>query len=68
MEILPDLNNVEINLEVDHGARGGIQRFKTVADISKWIQEEVKFWSWLIQGKASEFSRSLPLVNSTFFQ
>lgn len=49
----PDtLESAKLDLEIDFKDRGGIQRFKTIADLRAWIAEEREFWKWLDQEPA----------------
>lgn len=68
MELLPELSEAQLDLEIDFGDRGGLQRLRTVGDVEKWIQEEVEFWAWLRQGGAESVARGLPLIANTFGQ
>lgn len=44
----PDtIESAKLDLEVDFGEHGGLQRFKNVTAFNAWISEEREFWSWL---------------------
>lgn len=46
----PDsIEEAQIDLEIDFEVRGGLQRFKTIAELRTWIAEEREFWKWLEQ-------------------
>lgn len=52
---LPSFDSLRIDLEIDFGERGGIQRFRTIGKVSEWLQEEKSFWAWLRDAQARNF-------------
>jgi len=44
-----DFASAPLDLEINFGDKGGIQRFKTVGDIQIWLNEEQGFWNWTRQ-------------------
>lgn len=74
-----DLQSAVLDLEIDFGAKGGIQRFRTVADFLTWLQEEEAFWAWIdrppanghqgnIGGSISRFQQFCPNCRSQIDQ
>lgn len=57
-----------INLEIDFEGKGGIQRFKTVGEFQAWLDREKSFWGWLEQSPASNQTRNLGDVFTSFNQ
>lgn len=53
MKFPADFNQSRIDLEFDLGSKGGLQRFQTVGDIQKWLDEEKEFWRWMNEAPAS---------------
>jgi hypothetical protein len=62
MKYPEQLSSATLDLEIDFGPKGGIQRFKTVGDFQTWQNEEQQFWSWIIQPPAADHHG--PLGNS----
>ena len=52
-----DFQTTPLHLDIDLGEQGGLQRFKFVSDLSRWIQEESDFWQWMKSGNIPDFSR-----------
>lgn len=61
-----DFDSAVIDLEIDFGDKGGIQRFKTVGDIGGWLNEEQEFWSWINRPPTNQHHSSLSNMVSTF--
>jgi hypothetical protein len=58
----------QIDLEVDLADQGGLQRFRTVADLNQWLQDENNFWQWFRNGPPADLARrSLGNVYVNFF-
>lgn len=57
---LPSFDALRIDLEIDFGERGGIQRFRTVGKVTEWLQEEKSFWAWLRDAQARNFVSQCP--------
>lgn len=66
MKYPEDFNSAVIDLEIDFGDKGGIQRFKTVGDITGWLNEEQEFWSWINRPPTNQHHSSLNNMVSMF--
>lgn len=63
-----DFSSAPLDLEIDFGDKGGIQRFKTVGDIQAWLNEEQEFWNWLHQPPANQHYNHISNLVSQFQQ
>ena len=59
MKFPEEFEQAVIDLEVDLDGNGGIQRFKTVADLQAWLNSEEQFWNWIAQPPASNHTSNL---------
>jgi len=64
----PIFDEVKIDLEIDLGEQGGLQRFRNIKEIDNWIREEVQFWNWLQQKPASDFINGFHTISNYFFK
>lgn len=65
---LPTFEEINIDVEIDFGNRGEVQRIHAVSDFNEWISEELKFWGWLNQGPAKKAFQSCRDLNNGFLQ
>lgn len=68
MKIPDEFHRARINLDIDFGQKGGLQRFTTVGDVDAWINAEEEFWNWLKQPPASNHRQNLGEVMTQFWQ
>jgi hypothetical protein len=66
MKFPEDFNQSRIDLEFDLGSNGGLQRFKTVGEVQKWLDEEKEFWRWMNEGPASNHHSAVSDLISDF--
>ncbi len=63
-----DFSSAPLDLEIDFGDKGGIQRFRNVGEIQTWLNEEQEFWSWLNRPPANQHHGQLGNMVSHFEQ
>lgn len=49
-----NFQSAPLDLQIDFGDKGGIQRFRTVGDLQSWLNEEQEFWNWLNRPPANQ--------------
>jgi hypothetical protein len=68
MKYPEDFASAILDLEIDFGPKGGLQRFKTVGDFQTWLNEEQQFWSWISQPPATNHHGPLGNTIPQFIQ
>lgn len=68
MDLPDEFPHSRINLEMDFGDRGGLQRFISVSDFNSWLSREEEFWNWLKEPPASNHRQHLGEVLNQFWQ
>lgn len=63
-----EFHQARINLEIDFGEKGGLQRFTTVRDIDAWLNAEEEFWNWLKKPPATNHHQYVGEVLNQFWQ
>jgi hypothetical protein len=63
-----DFSSAPLDLEIDFGDKGGIQRFRNVGEIQTWLNEEQEFWSWLNRPPANQHHGQVGNMVSLFEQ
>lgn len=65
----PDsIETAKLDLEIDFGEQGGLQRFKTLTDFNSWISDEREFWKWLDEEPARIELQQIGAQGQRFWQ
>lgn len=68
MKLPEDFASAALDLEIDFGPKGGMQRFKIVGDFLTWQNEEQQFWNWVKQPPASDHQGNMGNTITQFMQ
>lgn len=64
MKYPEDFASAVLDLEIDFGDKGGIQRFKNVVDFQVWLNEEQEFWNFVSPSVARQFGELQPTLEA----
>lgn len=63
----PEFEKAKIDLEIDFGDFGGLQRFRYAEDIEKWLSEEQEYWAWLRAAPANQWASQFGEIQTAFW-